>query len=126
MEEQAVIIGDRLRVLREEKQLSQGDIEKKMGLLRCYVSRVENRHTRTKGNGLIHAKSLQIDLIFSMFCKGCRANPLIQLMTDADSARPFSCAHFGIRHFFKRGNASEHRRRLHIDGVVEWQTKVPQ
>jgi len=45
MEDQAVIIGDRLRVLREEKKLSQGDIEKKTGLLRCYVSRVENGHT---------------------------------------------------------------------------------
>jgi transcriptional regulator with XRE-family HTH domain len=40
-----VIIGDRLRVLREEKQLSQGDIEKRTGLLRCYISRVENGHT---------------------------------------------------------------------------------
>ena len=40
-----MIIGDRLRALREEKKLSQGDIEKKTGLLRCYVSRVENGHT---------------------------------------------------------------------------------
>jgi transcriptional regulator with XRE-family HTH domain len=40
-----VIIGDRLRALREEKKFSQGDIEKKTGLLRCYVSRVENGHT---------------------------------------------------------------------------------
>jgi len=40
-----MIIGERLRVLREEKNLSQGDIEKKTGLLRCYVSRVENGHT---------------------------------------------------------------------------------
>jgi transcriptional regulator with XRE-family HTH domain len=45
MEENAVIIGNRLRELREEKKLSQGDIEKKTGLLRCYVSRVENGHT---------------------------------------------------------------------------------
>src|ERR1700686_2206364 len=44
-EDQAVIIGDRLRALREEKKLSQGDIEKKTGLLRCYISRVENGHT---------------------------------------------------------------------------------
>jgi transcriptional regulator with XRE-family HTH domain len=41
----AMIIGDRLRGLREEKKLSQGDIEKRTGLLRCYVSRVENGHT---------------------------------------------------------------------------------
>ena len=40
-----MIIGVRLRELREGKRLSQGDIEKKTGLLRCYVSRVENGHT---------------------------------------------------------------------------------
>ena len=40
-----MIIGDRLRALREEKRLSQGDIEKRTGLLRCYISRVENGHT---------------------------------------------------------------------------------
>src|SRR5258705_5651552 len=40
-----MIIGDRLRDLREEKHLSQGDIEKRTGLLRCYISRVENGHT---------------------------------------------------------------------------------
>ena len=40
-----MIIGERLRMLREQKKLSQGDIEKKTGLLRCYVSRVENGHT---------------------------------------------------------------------------------
>jgi transcriptional regulator with XRE-family HTH domain len=40
-----VIIGERLRVLREARNFSQGDIEKKTGLLRCYVSRVENGHT---------------------------------------------------------------------------------
>jgi transcriptional regulator with XRE-family HTH domain len=40
-----MVICDRLRTLREEKKLSQGDIEKRTGLLRCYVSRVENGHT---------------------------------------------------------------------------------
>jgi transcriptional regulator with XRE-family HTH domain len=40
-----MIIGDRLRELREQKKLSQGDIEKRTGLLRCYISRVENGHT---------------------------------------------------------------------------------
>jgi transcriptional regulator with XRE-family HTH domain len=40
-----VLISDRLRSIREEKKLSQGDIEKRTGLLRCYVSRVENGHT---------------------------------------------------------------------------------
>jgi transcriptional regulator with XRE-family HTH domain len=40
-----MIIGDRLKALREQKQFSQGDIEKRTGLLRCYISRVENGHT---------------------------------------------------------------------------------
>ena len=40
-----MIISDRLRQLREAKNLSQGDIEKRTGLLRCYISRVENGHT---------------------------------------------------------------------------------
>jgi transcriptional regulator with XRE-family HTH domain len=40
-----MIIGDRLRALREHKNFSQGEIEKRTGLLRCYVSRVENGHT---------------------------------------------------------------------------------
>jgi transcriptional regulator with XRE-family HTH domain len=40
-----MVIGDRLVELRESKNLSQGDIEKRTGLLRCYISRVENNHT---------------------------------------------------------------------------------
>jgi transcriptional regulator with XRE-family HTH domain len=40
-----MVIGDRLRELREQKNFSQGDIEKRTGLLRCYISRVENGHT---------------------------------------------------------------------------------
>jgi transcriptional regulator with XRE-family HTH domain len=39
-----MVIGERLRALREERNLSQGHIEKRTGLLRCYVSRVENGH----------------------------------------------------------------------------------
>src|SRR5579863_9768220 len=40
-----MMIGNRLRAIREEKNLSQGDIEQRTGLLRCYISRVENCHT---------------------------------------------------------------------------------
>jgi transcriptional regulator with XRE-family HTH domain len=40
-----MIIGERLRILREEKKCSQGVIEKRTGLLRCYISRVENGYT---------------------------------------------------------------------------------
>lgn len=40
-----MLIGERLRQLREHKGLSQGDVEKSSGLLRCYISRVEHGHT---------------------------------------------------------------------------------
>src|ERR1700747_3423375 len=40
-----MILGERLRTVREQKELSQGDVEKRSGLLRCYISRVENGHT---------------------------------------------------------------------------------
>src|SRR5712692_9463904 len=40
-----MIIGDRVRALRETKNLSQREVEKRTGLLRAYISRVENGHT---------------------------------------------------------------------------------
>ena len=38
-------IGETIRSYRLKKGMSQGDIEKRTGLLRCYLSRVENGHT---------------------------------------------------------------------------------
>ncbi len=40
-----MFIGATLRQLRESKRFSQGDLERRSGLLRCYISRVENGHT---------------------------------------------------------------------------------
>jgi integrase len=40
-----MLTGERLQQLRQDKNLSQGHIQKSTGLLRCYVSRVENGHT---------------------------------------------------------------------------------
>ena len=40
-----MVIGARIRQLRESKRFSQGDVEKRTGLLRCYLSRVENGYT---------------------------------------------------------------------------------
>ena len=39
------VIGKRIRKLRQEKGLSQADVGKRMGVLRSYISRVENGHT---------------------------------------------------------------------------------
>jgi len=41
----SMMIGERLKAIREQKKLSQGDIEKRTGLLRPHISRVENGHT---------------------------------------------------------------------------------
>src|SRR2546425_12841322 len=38
-------IGKRLRIIRESKDLSQGDIERRSGLVRSYISRAEGGHT---------------------------------------------------------------------------------
>jgi transcriptional regulator with XRE-family HTH domain len=40
-----MIIGERIRELRERLKLSQGEIERRTGLLRCHISRVENGRT---------------------------------------------------------------------------------
>jgi transcriptional regulator with XRE-family HTH domain len=66
-----MMIGDRLKTVREEKNLSQGDIEKRTGLLRCYVSRVENGHTVPAVETLEKfARALEV--------------PLYQLLYDGD------------------------------------------
>ena len=40
-----MVIGERLKFLREQRKLSRGEIEKRTGLLRCYICRVENGYT---------------------------------------------------------------------------------
>jgi transcriptional regulator with XRE-family HTH domain len=65
-----MIIGTRLKKLREDKSLSQGDIEKRTGLLRCYISRVENGHTVPSLETLERlAASLEIPL-YQLFYEG--------------------------------------------------------
>jgi transcriptional regulator with XRE-family HTH domain len=65
-----MIIGDRLREMREQKKLSQGDIEKRTGLLRCYISRVENGHTVPAIETLEKlARALEIPL-YQLFYEG--------------------------------------------------------
>jgi len=66
-----MIIGEKLKAIRDEKDLSQGDIERRTGLLRCYISRVENGHTVPSLETLQKmAKALEV--------------PLYQLFTDLE------------------------------------------
>ena len=65
-----MVIGKRLRALREEREFSQGDIEEKTGLLRCYVSRIENGHTTPAIETLEKfARALEVPL-YQLFYEG--------------------------------------------------------
>jgi transcriptional regulator with XRE-family HTH domain len=74
-----MLIGDRLRAIREEKKLSQGDIERRSGLLRCYLSRVENGHTVPSVETLEKmARALEVPL-YQFFYDGEEPPPLPNL-----------------------------------------------
>jgi transcriptional regulator with XRE-family HTH domain len=84
-----MVICDRLRELRESKNLSQGGIEKRTGLLRCYISRVENGHTVPAIETLEKlARALEVPL-YQLFYDGEKPpqlpNPL-KGKTSADTA----------------------------------------
>jgi transcriptional regulator with XRE-family HTH domain len=75
-----MVICDRLRELREAKNLSQGDIEKRTGLLRCYISRVENGHTVPAIETLEKlARALEVPL-YQLFYNGEKAPQLPNLL----------------------------------------------
>jgi transcriptional regulator with XRE-family HTH domain len=74
-----VVIGTRLKKLREEKNFSQGHIEKRTGLLRCYISRIENGHTVPSLETLERlAAALEIPL-YMLFYEGDQPPPLPNL-----------------------------------------------
>ena len=65
-----MLIGQRIRELRESKNLSQGDIEKRTGLLRYYTSRVENGHTVPSIETLVkYARALEVPM-YKFFHEG--------------------------------------------------------
>jgi transcriptional regulator with XRE-family HTH domain len=75
-----MIISDRLWELREGKKLSQGDIEKRTGLLRCYISRVENGHTVPAIETLEKlARALEVPL-YQLFYEGSEPPKLPNLL----------------------------------------------
>ena len=67
-----MLIGERLREIRELKKLSQGDMEHRTGLLRCYTSRVENGHTvPSLGTLEKYARALEVPM-YRLFYEGER------------------------------------------------------
>ena len=70
-----MLIGTRLRQLREQKQMSQGDIEDRTGLLRCYISRVENGHTVPSLETLERFAAVLDVPLYKLFYSGEEAPP---------------------------------------------------
>lgn len=82
-----MVIGQRLRELRESKNLSQGDIEQRTGLFRCYASRVENGHTVPSIETLEkYAKALEVPL-YRLFYDG-EEPPQKPKLSPAEKAKP--------------------------------------
>jgi transcriptional regulator with XRE-family HTH domain len=82
-----MVVGERLRGVREKKSLSQGDIEKRTGLLRCYISRVENGHTVPSVETLEKlARALEVPL-YQLFYDGEKPPkiPNVLMMKSAES-----------------------------------------
>jgi len=113
-----MIIGVRLRKLREERKLSQGDIEKRTGLLRCYISRVENGHTVPSLETLERmAAALEIPL-YQLFYEGERP-PDLPNLTERKSTEELAMEIPADRdsRFFQKvkrliGNINDRDRRL--------------
>lgn len=81
-------IADRLRDLREAKNRSQGDVEKRTGLLRCYISRVENGHTVPAIETLEKfARALEVPLYQLFYDGGTPSQPPALAVTSKDEDR---------------------------------------
>ncbi|HKQ86606.1 MAG TPA: helix-turn-helix transcriptional regulator [Candidatus Acidoferrales bacterium] len=84
-----MLIGERIRALRETKGLTQGDIERRCGLLRCYTSRVENGHTVPSLETIEKiARALEIPL-YHVFYDGDKPPEIEPLVTDRRRKLPF-------------------------------------
>lgn len=95
-----MIIGDRIRQLREAKKLSQGDIERRTGLLRCYLSRVENGHTVPSVETLTKlAMACEVPL-YRLFCED-GTKPPAKIVLGPDIETKDSATDMMIRPFVK-------------------------
>ena len=95
-----MVIGDKLKELREAKKLSQGDIEKRTDLLRCYISRVENGHTVPN-----------VDTLEKM--ARALAVPMYRLFTDEAKIKKPDIS------FFQGGARAQHKTGFQASSICE-------
>jgi transcriptional regulator with XRE-family HTH domain len=88
------MIGDRLRAMRAGKKLSQGEVERRTGLLRCYISRVENGHTVPALETLEKlARALEVQL-YQLFYDG-EEGPIVHAVPVPRSRGEFTWGNSG-------------------------------
>ncbi len=103
-------IGERLAALRAAKDLSQGDIERRTGLLRCYVSRVENGHTLPNLDTLEKwAAALGLELYQVFFAGDGRPRPVSAGKTEALDRRERD-----LLGLFRKVSEADRRLLLHV------------
>jgi transcriptional regulator with XRE-family HTH domain len=96
-------VGDRLKQFRELGGLSQGKIEERTGLLRCYISRVENGHTVPSVDTLEKfARALDMPL-YQLLYEGKKSSELPK--TQAEEIEDWASRGKGRRIFSKLQNA---------------------
>jgi transcriptional regulator with XRE-family HTH domain len=125
-----MVIGDRLRALREQKKLSQGEIEKRTGLLRCYISRVENNHT-VPAIGTLEkmARALEVPT-YQLFYDG-EDPPIAPRLPKQNSEDNSAWGHSGkdrrilnrFRKLFSQMDKNDQRLLLFMAGKMTAQTK---
>jgi transcriptional regulator with XRE-family HTH domain len=117
-----MVIGQRLRELRESKKLSQGDIEKRTGLLRCYTSRVENGHTVPSIETLErYARALKIPL-YRLFYEGEELPKRLKLPSTEKAESPWATSGEEwsvLRRFAKALRRMGERKRMVLLGMAQ-------
>jgi transcriptional regulator with XRE-family HTH domain len=78
-----MIIGERIRTLREERKMTRGDVQERTGLQRTYIWRVENGYTIPAVETLEKfARGLEVP-IYRFFYEGKGAPPLVPVTSNS-------------------------------------------
>ena len=115
-----MLIGERIKRLREERKFSQGDVEQRTGMLRCYTSRVENGHTVPSIETLEkYARALEVPL-YRLFYESDKPPKKLKVPRQEDSEWGGSGKDRQVlRAFCKVLARMSPRRREHLLGLAQ-------
>lgn len=117
-----MVIGQRIREIRESMSLSQGDVEARSGLMRCYVSRVENGYTVPSLANLEKlARAIGVPL-YQFFFEGPRPPKSVELLLKKQNEWPVrkqDIAYFSrLSNCIKKLNHSERKLLAHAASLL--------